>query len=126
MGNCVIPAIVDPDDGELVKRAVRNALPALRAGEGVVVALGQDRVEAVTPIDRDAGIYLYNARNSDALALNQWQRAQIVLAAYDALTGQAPRAGSCSSTSPCSRSRSRSSGSPCGSPCDLPIGRCIR
>ncbi|WP_305096006.1 sensor histidine kinase [Croceibacterium aestuarii] len=88
-GEMVIPAIVDPDDGELVKRAVRNALPALRAGEGVVVALGQDRVEAVTPIDRDAGIYLYNARNSDALARNQWERAQSVLAAYDQLTGQA-------------------------------------
>ena len=85
----IIPAIVDPDDGELVKRAVTAALPELRAGEGVVVVLGQDRIEAVTPIDRDAGIYLYNSRTSDAAARNQFERAQSVLAAYDTLTGEA-------------------------------------
>lgn len=85
----IIPAIVDPDDGELVKRAVTAALPELRAGEAVVVALGQDRIEAVTPIDRDAGIYLYNSRTSDAAARNQFERAQSVLAAYDTLTGEA-------------------------------------
>ncbi|MET0251607.1 MAG: ATP-binding protein, partial [Novosphingobium sp.] len=32
------------------------------------------------------GIYLYNARNSDTLALSQWKRAQSVLQAYDVLT----------------------------------------
>ena len=85
----IIPAIVDPDDGELVKRAVTAALPELRAGDDVVVALGQDRIEAVTPIDRDAGIYLYNSRTSDAAARNQFERAQSVLAAYDTLTGEA-------------------------------------
>jgi len=88
-GGMVIPAIVVPEDGEIAKRAVADALPELRAGEGVVVALRQDRIEAVTPIDRDAGIYLYNARSSDAESRTQWERAESVLAAYDTLTGEA-------------------------------------
>lgn len=88
-GEMIIPAIVDPDDGEIVKGAVAGAISSLRAGEGVVVALRHDRVEAVTPIDRDAGIYLYNARSSDAAARNQFERAQSVLKAYDVLTGEA-------------------------------------
>ncbi|MXO58866.1 HAMP domain-containing protein [Altererythrobacter salegens] len=88
-GDMIIAAIVNPDDGDIVKDAVEAALPELRAGEGVVVASRQDRIEAVTPIDRESGIYLYNARNSDTLARDQWERAQSVLAAYDELTGQA-------------------------------------
>ena len=85
----VIPAIIDPDDGELVKAAVLSALPELRAGEGVVVVLGQDRIEAVTAIDGNAEIYLYNSRTSDAAARQQFERAQSVLEAYDTLTGEA-------------------------------------
>ena len=88
-GEMVIPAIVNPEDGDIAKRAVAAALPELRAGEGVVVALRQDRIEAVTPIDRVAGIYLYNARSSDAESRTQWERAESVLAAYDTLTGEA-------------------------------------
>ena len=88
-GEMIIPAIVNPDDGDIVKRAVAAAVPALQAGEGVVVDVRQDRIEAVTPIDRDSGIYLYNARSSDAAAMTQWERAQSVLAAYDELTGEA-------------------------------------
>ena len=88
-GEMVIPAIVNPEDGDIAKRAVADALPELDAGEGVVVALRQDRIEAVTPIDRVAGIYLYNARSSDAESRTQWERAESVLAAYDTLTGEA-------------------------------------
>ena len=89
-GETIIPAlIVNPDEGEIAKRAVAAAVPALRAGEGVVVAVRQDRIEAVTPIDEGAGIYLYNARSSDAAARTQWERAQSVLAGYDELTGEA-------------------------------------
>jgi two-component system nitrogen regulation sensor histidine kinase NtrY len=82
------PAIVNPDDGDLAKRAVIHALPKLEAGSGYVVTASRDRIEAVAPIDRDAKIYLYNARDSDALALTQWKRAQSVLAAYDVLTSR--------------------------------------
>jgi two-component system nitrogen regulation sensor histidine kinase NtrY len=88
-GSVVIPAIVNPDDSDLAKEAVLAALPLLRQGEGVVTVLKQDRVEAVAPIDGDAGIYLYNARQSDVLSRDQYDRAQNVLAAYDTLTGEA-------------------------------------
>ena len=88
-GEMVIPAIVNPEDGDIAKRAVADALPELDAGEGVVVALRQDRIEAVTPIDRVAGIFLYNARSSDAESRTPWERAESVLAAYDTLTGEA-------------------------------------
>ncbi|OJW68979.1 MAG: PAS domain-containing sensor histidine kinase [Sphingomonadales bacterium 63-6] len=84
-----IAAIVDPDEGELVKQVVAAALPKLDSGENVVVTAKEDRIEAVAAIDRSAGIYLYNARNSDALALSQWKRAQSVVSTYDVLTSSA-------------------------------------
>lgn len=83
-----IAAIVDPDEGEMVKKVVAEAIPRLQSGESVVVTARQDKIEAVTAIDRNAEIYLYNARNSDALALSQWQRAQSVLSSYDVLTSR--------------------------------------
>lgn len=83
-----IAAIVDPDEGEMVKKVVAEAIPRLQGGESVVVTARQDKIEAVTAIDRNAEIYLYNARNSDALALSQWQRAQSVLSSYDVLTSR--------------------------------------
>jgi len=88
-GEMGIAAILNPDDGDIAKGAVAAAMPELRAGEGVIVTLQQDRIEAVTPIDRASGIYLYNARSSDAAARTQFERAQSVLAAYDELTGEA-------------------------------------
>jgi len=86
-----IVALVDPSEGELVKTEVGAALNQLRAGESVVVAASQDRIVAVAAIDRAAGIYLYNARESDTQAIRQWERAQTVLAAYDVLTVEARR-----------------------------------
>ncbi len=81
-----IVAIVNPEKRGGIKQAVAAAMPRLRAGQDVVVTATQDRVEAVAPIDRKAGLYLYNARNSDKQAIAQWQRAKNVLAAYDVLT----------------------------------------
>jgi two-component system nitrogen regulation sensor histidine kinase NtrY len=88
-GDLSIVAIVDPEEGDLVKRAVASAIPQLKEGEPVVVTASQDRIEAVTVIDPSAGVYLYNARSSDALALSQWERARSVLADYDVLTQRA-------------------------------------
>ncbi len=82
-------AIVDPGKGEDRERISAEALRRLEAGEGVVVNASAQRIEAVTPLDRSRGIYLYAARNSDALALSQWERAQSVLASYDVLTRRA-------------------------------------
>jgi two-component system nitrogen regulation sensor histidine kinase NtrY len=83
------PAIVNPDEGDLSKQAVTDALPKLNAGEPIVVTLTRDRIWAVAPIDVNARIYLYNARNSDTLAMTQWQTAQSVLSSYDVLTSSA-------------------------------------
>jgi two-component system nitrogen regulation sensor histidine kinase NtrY len=82
-------AIVDPGKTEERDRISDEALKRLDAGEGVVVNASAERIEAITPLDRTRGIYLYAARNSDALALSQWKRAQSVLDAYDVLTRRA-------------------------------------
>ena len=57
----------------------------LRAGEDVVVTATQNRIEAVTPLDRTAGMYLYIMRYSNPLAFSQWERAQSVLEDYEDL-----------------------------------------
>ena len=88
-GELRIAAIVDPQEGTHVRRVTEAALPDLQAGESVVVRASQNRIEAVTVIDADARIYLYNARNSDELALQQWQRARSVIQSYDQLTQRA-------------------------------------
>ena len=82
-------AIVDPGKAEDRERISQDALRRLEAGEGVVVNASAERIEAVTPLDRARNIYLYAARNSDALALSQWKRAQSVLDSYDVLTRRA-------------------------------------
>ncbi|MBO0749683.1 MAG: PAS domain-containing sensor histidine kinase, partial [Porphyrobacter sp.] len=84
-GSLRVVAIVDPEEGTLVQRAIQAALPKLKAGQNVVVSASQKRIQAVAAIDLKSGIYLYNARNSDAPALSQWARAQGVLAGYQDL-----------------------------------------
>ncbi|WP_126172833.1 sensor histidine kinase [Altericroceibacterium xinjiangense] len=85
-GELRIVGIVDPDENSDPQRVSPEIIASLKAGEPVVVKASQDRIEAVTPIDREAGLYLYNARDSDVRALSQWKRAQSVLQAYEALT----------------------------------------
>jgi two-component system nitrogen regulation sensor histidine kinase NtrY len=81
-------AIVDPENRR-AESVSPETLARLEAGEPVVVTPSRDRIEAVTPLDLAAGVFLYAARSSDALALSQWQRAQSVVKAYDQLTGRA-------------------------------------
>jgi two-component system nitrogen regulation sensor histidine kinase NtrY len=85
-GALSIAAIVNPEEGDLTKRAAIEALPLLAGGREVVVTARRDRVDAVAAIDRSSGIYLYNARDSNTGALSQWSRARSVLQNYDALT----------------------------------------
>ncbi|WP_408591561.1 ATP-binding protein [Novosphingobium sp.] len=82
-------AIVDPNRADSRQRVTPDELRRIDAGEAVVVNASAERIEAVTAIDRSRGIFLYVARNSDALALDQWKRAQSVLNAYDVLTRRA-------------------------------------
>lgn len=66
-----------------------QALPRLDAGEFVVVEGGPQRIAAVAPIDREAGIYLYSARTTEASMFQRWENAQAISAAYETLTGEA-------------------------------------
>ena len=82
-------AIVDPNSTENRERVTPDEIRRIDAGEAVVVGASAERIEAITPVDRTRGIYLYVARNSDKLALSQFERAQSVLKAYDVLTRSA-------------------------------------
>ncbi|MFN6933792.1 MAG: ATP-binding protein [Tsuneonella sp.] len=66
-----------------------SALPMLNEGEAIVVAGNTARIEALVPIDANSGIYLYNARSTEALGFSQWASAQSIVAAYDVLTNRA-------------------------------------
>jgi len=88
-GTLSIAAIVNPEEGDVIKQATAEALPRLKAGQPVVVTAKRDRIDAVTAIDLGAGIYLFNARDSDMLALSQWERAQQVLQSYNTVTQRA-------------------------------------
>jgi two-component system nitrogen regulation sensor histidine kinase NtrY len=82
-------AIVDPDKDSTRERISPEVLRRIDAGETIVVSANANRIEAVTPIDRDTGIYLYAARSSDLLAFSQGQRAQNIVKAYEMLTQRA-------------------------------------
>ena len=66
-----------------------TSLRDLRAGEPVVVRGSAERIEAVAPIDRTTGIYLYTARNAEARGFRSWQSARNISTAYDDLTQRA-------------------------------------
>ena len=70
------------DPAEFGERALR----ALNEGETVFVSTDASRVEAVAPIARDSGIYLYVARNTDAMAYQQFERARALSRTYEVLT----------------------------------------
>lgn len=66
-----------------------RALKRIKKGETEVVYADQDRIEAITPIDETAGIYLYNARNISSLSFNNFQLATGIVARYLELTNRA-------------------------------------
>jgi two-component system nitrogen regulation sensor histidine kinase NtrY len=90
-GKFRVAAIVDPDTNTERERITPEAIRELDGGEAVSVNATSNKIEAVTPIDRAAGIFLYNARSStgQSLALRQWARAQSVLRDYNQITGKA-------------------------------------
>lgn len=73
-------------DDPLSEEVSSDVLRKLDSGEAIVVSAKPDKIEAVTPIDRRAGIYLYTARSSDLLS---GQRASNIVRAYDVLTKRA-------------------------------------
>ncbi len=66
-----------------------KVMAELRQGEPVVVAASPTKLEALTPIDLANGLFLYNARNSEAMSFISWERAQGIAANYDTLTKRA-------------------------------------
>ena len=60
-----------------------EVLRQLDRGERIVVSSTANSIQAVTPIDRRAGIYLYTERRSDLLSAGH---AQNIVRAYDELT----------------------------------------
>lgn len=78
-------AAVDPDDEDQKAKITEAVLAQLERGEPYVVTARPDKIEAVTALDLNSRIFLYAARDSDMLALSQWERAQSVLADYEDL-----------------------------------------
>ena len=76
-------------ENPLSEEVSTDVLRKLDRGEAIVVSSQADKIEAVTPIDRRAGIYLYTARSSDLLTLSQGKRAENIVVAYDMLTKRA-------------------------------------
>jgi two-component system, NtrC family, nitrogen regulation sensor histidine kinase NtrY len=82
-------AFVDPGKDTGRQRISTDVLRLIDGGVPIEVKANANKIEAVTPIDRRSGIYLYTARISDLLAVSQGQSAQNIVAAYDVLTSRA-------------------------------------
>ncbi|MEP3420726.1 MAG: ATP-binding protein [Erythrobacter sp.] len=61
------------------------SLPELDAGAFVVIEVSPQRIAAVAPIDREAGVYLYNARTTEETMFNRWESALAITDAYETL-----------------------------------------
>ena len=88
-GSIRIAAGLDLNKGNDPASFAQSAVQRLRNGEQVVVNGNPRRFEALAPIDLKSGIFLYNARNTEALAFSQWSSAQSIVGAYDVLTKRA-------------------------------------
>jgi two-component system nitrogen regulation sensor histidine kinase NtrY len=66
-----------------------KAVTQLDDGQLVVIGATPERISALAPIDAESGIYLYNARNTEAAMFNSWSRAQAIVSSYDSLTRDA-------------------------------------
>ncbi|MCC6827844.1 MAG: HAMP domain-containing protein [Novosphingobium sp.] len=82
-------AIVDPEGNNAQPRVTPDVLRRIDGGEAMVINASANKIEAVTPIDRASGVYLYTARSSDLLAFSQGRRAENIVQAYEVLTRRA-------------------------------------
>lgn len=78
-------AAVNPGNSGQDTKITQDVIDRLMGGQGYVVIAKPNKIEAVTALDLDSRVFLYAARDSDMLALSQWERAQSVLADYDIL-----------------------------------------
>lgn len=68
---------------------VNRHLAAIKGGQLVHVEGGPARIEAVSAIDVQSGIYLYTSRNSEAESFAYWKKAEAIAADYNLLTERA-------------------------------------
>ena len=78
-------AAVNPDNSDQDTKITKDIINQLMAGQSYVVTAKANKIEAVTALDLDSQVFLYAGRDSDMLALSQWERAQSVLKDYDNL-----------------------------------------
>ncbi|NNC58865.1 MAG: HAMP domain-containing protein [Erythrobacter sp.] len=76
-------------EGNDPRRVTAEALELYRRGETQAVFASAERIEAVFPIDRSAGVYLYNARTPESSSFAQWDQARQIVDSYQALTARA-------------------------------------
>jgi len=88
-GSMRTAAIAGLSAGNEPQKLPRRIFALLERGDPVFVQASAQRIEALAPVDRDSGIYLYNARNSESLPFSQWERARSVVQGYDTLTTRA-------------------------------------
>jgi two-component system nitrogen regulation sensor histidine kinase NtrY len=88
-GHLSTAAISDPEGDSDLVRITPDTLERIDHGDQIVVQADANRIEAIAPIDRNAGIYLYTARKSDLLTLSQGKRAENIVRAYEVLTTRA-------------------------------------
>ncbi|MDE8653874.1 sensor histidine kinase [Novosphingobium album (ex Liu et al. 2023)] len=88
-GSLSTAAIVVPEGKPSENKIPAQTLDRLAKGEPMVVTANANKIEAVVPIDRETGVYLYTARSSDLLAFSQGQRAENIVQAYEVLTRRA-------------------------------------
>ncbi|MGE3691772.1 MAG: ATP-binding protein [Novosphingobium sp.] len=82
-------AIVDPESNTDRQLVTVDDTRRIDAGENIVIKPSANKIEAVTPIDRRSGVFLYAARVSDLLSFSQGQRAENIVRAYEVLTQRA-------------------------------------
>ena len=83
-------AIIDPEGTASHDRITGEVLDRIDDGESMIVNSSANKIEALIPIDRRAGIYLYAARSSDLLAFSQGQRAENIVQGIRSADEQGP------------------------------------
>ncbi len=88
-GSIRVAALYAIAEGNQPEKLDPDMFAQIRSGQNVAISASSMRIEALAAIDRASGIYLYNARGSEADRFAQWERAQSVSTAYDGLTKRA-------------------------------------
>ncbi|WP_255247292.1 ATP-binding protein [Sphingopyxis sp. GW247-27LB] len=79
------PIMMNPDNRTAEGRISSAIVKRLNAGEPVVITRQADRLEAATRLPNRDNVYLYTSRGANTLGLGQFDRANTVLADYNAL-----------------------------------------